>query len=128
MKNEFQRNEELYLKSERSQPPVNMKNKKQKKTDPKKEPRIVRVIFKDREIGRLETKYENIMYNLLLNNYICVEARLEWAPPLIRVFTVMPLKIKVYLLDEAITKPITQIIDSNTDPNSRENKILQKFE
>ncbi|KRX00260.1 P-loop containing nucleoside triphosphate hydrolase [Pseudocohnilembus persalinus] len=128
MKNEMKAGDELFLKCDKmTSLEKGGKKKGKKQIDNSQIPKKIRVLWNDREIGRLDNKYENILYYLILKNYIYIEATLVWAPPLIQVFTNMKINIKVYLLKEAISNPITKIIDDK-DFLSRESQILKKFD
>ncbi|KAL4512333.1 hypothetical protein ABPG72_005335 [Tetrahymena utriculariae] len=86
---------------------------------------IIRLVWREREVGRLDNNYAQILYPLIDRNYIFIQGQFEYAPPYLQAFTQIRVSVKVSLLKTCITKPITQIIEENS--NTKESQILRIY-
>ncbi|EAR86636.2 SNF2 family amine-terminal protein (macronuclear) [Tetrahymena thermophila SB210] len=86
---------------------------------------IIRLVWREREVGRLDNNYAQVLYPLIDRNYIFIQGQFEYAPPYLQAFTQIRVSVKVSLLKTCITKPITQIIEENS--NTKESQILRIY-
>jgi hypothetical protein len=57
---------------------------------------IIRLIWKDNEIARVDQNYADIYYKLLDRNMIAVEGEIEYAPPTLDIFTSIKVRVNYF--------------------------------
>ena len=72
--------------------------------------KLIKIIWKDREIGRLENEYENYLYPLLEQGYIALKSYLDTDISELSTFSPIYINVRVFLYKSAFTEPITKVI------------------
>ncbi|KAL4474868.1 hypothetical protein ABPG74_001564 [Tetrahymena malaccensis] len=124
---DMKKGDDIILKIERNVQTNIAKNKQKAKksgTQPNQQ-MIIRLVWREREVGRLDNNYAQVFYPLIDRNYIFIQGQFEYAPPYLQAFTQIRVSVKVSLLKTCITKPITQIIEENS--NTKESQILRIY-
>lgn len=89
---------------------------------------IVRVLFNEEEIGKLDTEFSHTFAPLLDRSYIFVEATVRTAPTSWSYFSPFWIYVDVYLSDSVISKPLTEIFSLKENSKDSEDLMLQQLQ
>jgi hypothetical protein len=89
---------------------------------------VVRVLFNENEIGKLDSEYAKVLAPLLDKNYIFVEASLKAPPTSWNTFSPFWINLEVFLAESVISKPLTEIFAIKDNVRVEDEKMLNELQ